>query len=105
MEGKYTMTGHTNCRNSTIAAGVVWTATIAGAVAEIEIRLYLLIWLATALISLIAFALWLFSPDRITLANVRTRLQQARLRAALMEEAANNPGRHPYDHDTFNPVA
>jgi len=95
------MTGHTSRRITTITAGVVWVATIAGALTNIEIRLYLLGWLATALTSLIAFTMWLLHPDRVTLANVRTRLQQARLRAALLEEAemaTTQSHRHDFDN-------
>lgn len=65
----------------------LWIITAAVAVAELNMRVYFMVWLATAILTLWALVeIWLSRPDHGGLAKVRSRLYEARLNGALMEE-------------------
>lgn len=73
---------------SGVSAGALWVTTAMAAVANIGIRFYLLAWLATGVASLWALVeVWMARPDHGKLAIVRSRIAEARLTGALMEEA------------------
>ncbi|GII67950.1 hypothetical protein Sme01_04260 [Sphaerisporangium melleum] len=68
-------------------AGLLWAITITAAAAEIPLKLFLVLWLATLLVSLLALATWLTRGDHGALAIARTQIELARLKGALEEEA------------------
>ncbi len=76
-------------------AGLFWAATIGAAMTELNLKMFLVLWLATLLVSLWALAAWLTRGDHGALAQARVGIEAARLSAALSEESAF---RHDSDH-------
>lgn len=93
------------------AAATLWATSAAAAVVGADLKIYLLVWLATGIASLWALGeLWLARPDHGGLAKVRGQLYQARLNEALLEEydlnaAEDRRSRNRRTYDSFNHVA
>lgn len=92
------------------AAAILWAASATAAVVDADLKIYLLVWLATGVASLWALGeLWLARPDHGGLAKVRGQLYQARLNEALLEEynlqiAEDQRSRNHRKYNSFNHV-
>ncbi|MDH2424860.1 hypothetical protein [Sphaerisporangium sp. TRM90804] len=87
------------------ATGLLWAGTIGAAMTDLHLKMYLVVWLATLLVSLWTLVLWFTRGDHGALASRRTQIETARLKAALIEESEGRRMRsHPFT-DRINGVA
>lgn len=71
-----------------VCAAALWIISVAAAKVGLDMRFFLLGWLAAGIMTLWALVeLWLARPDHDGLAKARYQLYTARLNGALMEEA------------------
>ncbi len=69
------------------SAGTLWACTVGLAHTRMDIKLYLVVWLATAIVSALGIVAWMARADHGLLAGYRARVELTRLNRALVEES------------------
>lgn len=75
------------------AATLFWVATIGAATIELQLKMFLVLWLATLLVSLWALAVWLMRGNHPGLSQARLKFDAMRLNEALREESEARHGK------------